>query len=59
MLELGQSVRSPPPEEEGMAETCDELIITSITCPPAPLGGEGGGRETGWKLGPGRREEWL
>jgi len=41
MLEQGQSVRSPPPEEEGAAETtCDELTVTSIPCPPAPLGGE-------------------
>jgi len=29
MLEQGKSVRSPPPEEEGVAETtCDELTIT-------------------------------
>ena len=39
-LELGKSVRSPPPEEEGAAETaCDELTIIPIPCPPAPLGG--------------------
>jgi len=38
-LEQGQSVKSPPPEEEGVAETmCDELTITPIPCPPAPLG---------------------
>jgi len=33
-------VRSPPPEEEGAAETtCDELTVTPIPRPPAPLGG--------------------
>jgi len=35
MLEQGQSVRSPPSEEEGAAGTmCDELTVTPI---PAPL----------------------
>ena len=44
MLEQGKSVRSPPPEEEGAAETtCDELTATPIPCPPVLLGG--GGRE--------------
>jgi len=39
-LEQGKSVRSPPHEEEGAAETtCDELTITPIPRPPAPLGG--------------------
>ena len=39
-LEQGQSVRSPPPEEEGAAETrCDELTVTPIPRPPALLGG--------------------
>jgi len=39
MLESGKSVRSPPPEEEGAAETtCDELTVTTIPHPPAPLG---------------------
>ena len=34
-LEQGKSVRSPPPEEEGAAETtCDELTTTPI---PVPL----------------------
>jgi len=34
----GKSVRSPPPEEEGAAETvCDELIINPIPCAPVPL----------------------
>jgi len=38
MLEQGKSVRSPPPKEEGAAETaCDELIITPILRPPAPV----------------------
>ena len=37
-LEQGKSVRSPPPEEEGAAETtCDELTTTPIPRPPAPL----------------------
>jgi len=41
MLEQGQSVRSPPPEEEGAAETtCDGLTITPIPRPPAPLAGK-------------------
>jgi len=40
MLEQGQSVRSPPPEEEEAAETrCDELTATPIPCSPALLGG--------------------
>jgi len=40
MLEQGKSMRSPPPEEEGAAETtCDELTITTIPYPPVPLGG--------------------
>jgi len=38
--EQGKSVRSPPPEEEAVAETtCDELTVTPIPHPPAPLGG--------------------
>jgi len=57
-LEQGKSVRSPPLEEEAVAETTrDELTVTPIPHPPAPLGGEGG-RETGVKLSPGRREGW-
>jgi len=40
MLEQGQSVRSPPPKEEGAAETtCDELTTAPIPRPPAPLRG--------------------
>jgi len=40
MLEQGKSVRSPPPEEEGAAETtCDELTAAPIAHPPAPHGG--------------------
>ena len=44
MLEQGKSVRSPPPKEEGAAETmCDELTTTPI---PIPLRhGQEGGRE--------------
>ena len=39
MLEQGQNVRSPPPEGQGAAETTrDELTLTPIPCPPAPLG---------------------
>jgi len=38
MLEQGKSMRSPHPEEEGAAETtCDELTVTPIRRPPAPL----------------------
>jgi len=48
-------VRSPPPEEEEAAETaCDELTVTPIPCPLC-CSGEGG-RETGVKLSPDRRE---
>ena len=53
-LEQGKSVRSPPPEEEGAAETtCDELTATPIPHPPAPLGG--GGREFGSEVKPGKK----
>jgi len=39
-LEQGRSVRSPPPEEEEVAETtCDALTVTPIPHPPAPLRG--------------------
>jgi len=49
MLEQGKSVRSPPPEGQGAAETtCDELTVTPIPHPPAPLRGkrERNGSET-------------
>ena len=47
--------RSPPPEEEGAAETtCDELTATPIPHPPAPLGREEV-EELGAKLSLGRR----
>jgi len=37
-LEQGQSMRSPPSEKEGAAETtCDELTVTHIPHSPAPL----------------------
>jgi len=40
MLEQGHGVRSPPPEEEGVAETtCDELTAIPIPHPPVLLGG--------------------
>jgi len=33
-------VRSPPPEEEGVAKmSCDEMTTTSIPCPSVLLGG--------------------
>jgi len=39
MLEQGKSVRSPPPEGQGAAETmCDELTTTPIPHPLVPLG---------------------
>jgi len=57
MLEQGKSMRSPPPEEEGAAETtCDELTVTPIPRPPVLLRGRR--REMGVKLRPGRREGW-
>jgi len=57
-LGQGKSVRSPPPEEEGVAETTrGELTTDPIPCPPALLG-RGRGRETGLKLSLGRREGW-
>ena len=38
MLEQGKSVRSPAPEEDEAAETtCDGLIVTAISHPPALL----------------------
>jgi len=41
MLEQGKSVRSPPPEEDGTAETtCDELTVTPIPRPCATQGEE-------------------
>jgi len=56
MLEQGQSVRIPPPEEEGAAETtCDELTVTPIPHPPAPFGKEEV-ESSGVKLSLGRRE---
>ncbi|KAK4832415.1 hypothetical protein QYF61_023094 [Mycteria americana] len=40
-LEQGKSGRSPPPEEEGAAETmCDELTTAPIPHSPVPLVGE-------------------
>ena len=58
-LGQGKSVRSPPPEEEGAAETtCDELTVTPIPSPPAVLRWGGEGRKTRLKLSLGRREGW-
>ena len=54
MLEQGKSVTSPPPEEEGAAETtCDKLTVTPIPHPPAPL--EEVGRESRIEVVPGRK----
>ena len=51
-------MRSPPPEEEGAAETtCDELTATPIPHTPVLLGGRRQGK-SGVKLSPGRREGW-
>ena len=50
-------MRSPPPEEEGAAETtCDELTPTPIPRPSVPLGDKV--EKMGSGLEPGRREEW-
>jgi len=55
-LEQPQSVRSPCPEGQGAAETtCDELTAAPIPRIPLCRSG-GGGRQTGVKLSPGRRE---
>jgi len=43
MLEQGKSVRSPAPEEEGMAEMCDELTASPFPILLCHL--EAGGRE--------------
>jgi len=58
VLEQGKSVRSPPPEEEGTAETtCEELTTAPIPHPPALLGGRKE-RKSGVKLSLGRKEGW-
>ena len=49
-------MRSLPPEEEGEAEKTCEVTVTPI--PHAPESLEGGSREMGLKLSPGRREGW-
>lgn len=37
-LEQGRSMKSPPPEDKGAAETmCHELTTTPISRSPAPL----------------------
>jgi len=39
-LEQEKSVRRPPPEGQGLAETtCDELTVTPIPCPSVPFTG--------------------
>jgi len=51
-------VRSPPPEEEGTAETmCDELTTTPIPCPCELLEGRRWSKSA-VKLSQGRREGW-
>jgi len=56
MLKQGQTVRSPSPGKEGVAETThDELTVTPIPCPPALLVWRRQGK-SGAKLSPGRRE---
>jgi len=51
-LEQGKSMRNPPPEEEGAAETrCDELTSTPVLRPPVPFRG-GRQRKMGLKLSP-------
>jgi len=58
MLEQGQSVRSPPPEEEGAVETmCDELTTIPHSSSPGPLG-ESRWRKLGVKSSLGSREGW-
>jgi len=58
MLEQEKSVRSPPPEQEGVTEAiCAELTLTPISLSHCPFQG-GGVRETGLKLSLGRREGW-
>jgi len=55
MLEQGQRVRSPPPEEEGAAERmCDKLTVTPIPCPPVLLGA-GQGEKPGSEVEPGKK----
>jgi len=58
MLEQGKGVRRPPPEGPEVAEpTCDELTVTPIPRPPAPLRGRrernGSEAEPGKKKGAG------
>ena len=53
-VEQEKSVRSPPPEEEGAAETtCDELTATPIPVPLCCCGG--GGRGIRSKAEPGKK----
>jgi len=54
MQEQGQSVRSPPPEQKGAAETaCDELTITPF---PIRLCCSGGRKErNGSEVEPGKK----
>jgi len=48
---------SPPLEEEGAAETCDELTVSPIPCPPVPLG-VGRRERNRIEVETGRREGW-
>jgi len=46
-------VRSPPPEEEGAAETCDELTVGPIPHPPVQLRGRR--KRNGSEVEPGKK----
>ena len=53
MLEQGNDERSPPPEDEELAETlCDELTVTPIPRPPVLL--RGAEVEAGSEVEPGK-----
>ena len=55
MLEQGNDERSPPPEDEEVAETtCDELTVTPIHRPPVRLRGEGAEVAAGTEVEPGK-----
>jgi len=58
MLEQGKSVRSPPPEEEGAAETMwDELMAAPFPRPPCATW-RGEAEKSGVKMSPQRMEGW-
>ena len=56
MLEQGQSVRRPPPQKEGAAETtCDELTATPVPHLPVLLGVGGRRYRNRVKVEPGKK----